>query len=72
MCDVEISNVKPNSTLTVETGARTVSLLVDPNGFLNCSAKQMFDGYSTDNSTHRPSNAFNKTTGGCFAVSLFK
>lgn len=72
MCDMEIGNIEPNSTLNVETGTRTVSVLVDPNGFLNCSAKQMFDGYSIDNSTHGPSNAFNKTIGGCFAVSLFK
>ncbi|XP_037639922.1 uncharacterized protein LOC119496590 [Sebastes umbrosus] len=62
MCDEEFSNIKPNSTLNVETGTRTISVLVAPNGSLNCSAKQMFDGYSTVNSTHRPSNASNKTT----------
>ncbi|XP_044216229.1 uncharacterized protein LOC122988133 isoform X2 [Thunnus albacares] len=43
----------------------TINLCVitDPNGFLNCNAKQMLDGYSTVNSTHEPSIASNKTTG---------
>ncbi|XP_029307998.1 uncharacterized protein LOC115021605 [Cottoperca gobio] len=62
MCDMEFSYVKPNSTLKVETGAGTTSVLVHPNVSLNCSAKQMFDGHSTVNSTHGPSNALNKTT----------
>lgn len=71
-CDMEFSNIKPNSTLNVETGTRTISVLVD--GSSNCSAKQMFDGYSTVNSTHGPSNALNETTGGFlffFVLHLF-
>ncbi|XP_034730754.1 uncharacterized protein LOC117946602 isoform X1 [Etheostoma cragini] len=70
MCDMEFSKIKPKSTLNVETGTRTISVFVDTNG-INCSAKQMSDGCSSVNSTHGPSNALNKTTGGCFAVSLF-
>ncbi|XP_078108578.1 uncharacterized protein LOC144519375 isoform X1 [Sander vitreus] len=64
MCDMEFSNIKPNNTLNVETGTRTIPVLVDTNG-INCSAKQMSDGCSSVNSTRGPS-------GGCFAVSLFK
>ncbi|XP_028437490.1 uncharacterized protein LOC114557945 isoform X2 [Perca flavescens] len=59
MCDMEFSNIKPNSTLYLETGTRT--MLVDTNG-INCSAKQMSDGCSSVNSTHGPSNALNITT----------
>ncbi|XP_039663203.1 uncharacterized protein LOC120563141 isoform X1 [Perca fluviatilis] len=61
MCDMEFSNIKPNSTLYVETGTRTISVLVDTNG-INCSAKQMSDGCSSGNSTHGPSNTLNITT----------
>ncbi|XP_045900343.1 uncharacterized protein LOC123967965 [Micropterus dolomieu] len=71
ICDLEFSNIAANSTSNVETGTMTKSVFVDPYGSLNCSAKQMFEGYSTvQYSTHGPSNALNKTTGGCFAVSL--
>ncbi|XP_044216228.1 uncharacterized protein LOC122988133 isoform X1 [Thunnus albacares] len=63
MCDMEFKDIKPNSTSNVKTGTVTISVLVDPNGFLNCNAKQMLDGYSTVNSTHEPSIASNKTTG---------
>ncbi|XP_044062871.1 uncharacterized protein LOC122881140 [Siniperca chuatsi] len=62
MCDEEFSNIKPNSISNVETGTWTISVLVDPYGSLNCSVNRMFDGYSTVNSTHGPSNALNKTT----------
>lgn len=66
MCDMEFKNIKPNGRFNVETDT------VDPCGSLNCSVKQIFDGYSTVNSTHEPSINLNKTTGGCFTVSLLK
>lgn len=69
MCDEEFRNIKPNSPSNVETNRRQVR--VDRYGFLNCTTKQMFDGYSPVNSTHEPSVTSNKTTGGCFAVSPF-
>ncbi|KAM7383175.1 hypothetical protein PAMP_002848 [Pampus punctatissimus] len=59
----EFNNIKPNSTSYMETDTRTVSVSVEPYGSLNCSAKQMFDGYgSVNNSTHEPIVS-NKTTG---------
>lgn len=72
MCDMKFSIITPNSTSNVKAGTWAISVLVDAFGSLHCSAKQMFDGYSTVNSTHGPSNALSKTTGGCFAVFLFK
>ncbi|XP_038566849.1 uncharacterized protein LOC119897308 isoform X3 [Micropterus salmoides] len=63
ICNLEFSNIAANSTSNVETGTMTKSVFVDPYGSLNCSAKQMFEGYSTvQYSTHGPSNAVNKTT----------
>ncbi|XP_062421672.1 uncharacterized protein LOC119198134 [Pungitius pungitius] len=61
-CDMELSNVKANSTINVETGTGTISVHVDPDGSLNCTAKQMFDGHRALNSTKRPSDAFNNST----------
>ncbi|XP_019122738.2 uncharacterized protein LOC104919560 [Larimichthys crocea] len=60
MCDEEFRNIKPNSPSNVETNRRQVH--VDRYGFLNCTTKQMFDGYSPVNSTHEPSVTSNKTT----------
>nr|XP_046255879.1 uncharacterized protein LOC124064969 [Scatophagus argus] len=60
-CDTKFSNIKSNNASDVETDAKTVS--VDQHRFLNCSRKQMFDGYSTADSTRSPSNVFSKTTG---------
>ncbi len=74
---MKFSNITQNSTSNVETGISAISVFVDPFGSLHCSAKQMSDGYSTVNSTQGPSDfglskALNETTGGCFAVFLFK
>lgn len=68
-CDVE---VKANSTMNVETGRGTISVHVDPDGSLNCTAKQMFDGHHTFNSTERPSDAFNNSTGSSFCSLLLR
>nr|XP_020445916.1 uncharacterized protein LOC109954734 [Monopterus albus] len=59
ICDMEFSNIKPNSMSNEETGTRAPSVHVDSYEFLNCSTKQMFDIY---NVVHA-SNASNKTTG---------
>ncbi|XP_026228129.1 mediator of RNA polymerase II transcription subunit 18 isoform X2 [Anabas testudineus] len=62
-CDVDLSYIKLNSTSNEATGTRTIAVNVTPHGSLNCSAKQMFDVYSTTNSTHAPSNTSITTKG---------
>ncbi|XP_040899927.1 uncharacterized protein LOC121185678 isoform X3 [Toxotes jaculatrix] len=59
ICDMEFSNIKSINLSSEETGTRTISVCVDPYGFLNCSTKQIFDVYTAVNSTDAPSNASN-------------
>lgn len=65
MCKAEFTYMRADNISSNVTGTQTVSVHGNPRGPLNCSAKQVYDSYTTVD-TQAPSNASVNTTGECF------